>query len=622
MWILGYASLAVAGLLAGPEGAPSPATDASRVLTWREGDQTVALWTQRVTGATDALAWITPLPAGVTVADVVPADPATFAALDGWSAPRVRAPTCDDLIRVTDGTWGEAPDAWGDLPVARLITDPTAIAVGGWEITRVDPSADAIAQWLADRGLALPPGGDVTVAGAANAGDAFVAARWVGAAPPDGTWLPPLRFRWPQPWWELPLRAAHPNTPALHDAVVYTLTPLGTDNGEVTNFLIAAIEDDCMPDGVSPEDALDATLTERLPGATIAEVWTSFASDWPGDASLALPPDLAAAGWSGPGRVTRLQLRYAPADLDQDIALAATAPDGDQAASWIQYDRQLEWAFPVCGLGEVDDPGTCPDITLDSRQRAGCAHTPPPIPAAAAAALLALRRRARRAAAVGAVAALTAAPARAGTDSPGTPPAAAVRLQLPVWSTPRLGDEDTGARGAPSATYPQLSGSADLTLWRSGAHALRGEVGLRFWAGRASSDPDEVYVLFTHTEPWVGAEWAWGGIGGRFASPVAAAGAGVAVGVLHPSAFRSIVSVGPQLHARAGAALGRKPTGRTELTLALTGIPRTAVRIVDLHPATGVPGFAYARGFVAVTAGLGWAFGAPRSDSPPPGVLP
>jgi hypothetical protein len=93
-----------------------------------------------------------------------------------------------------------------------------------------------------------------------------------------------------------------------------------------------------------------------------------------------------------------------------------------------------------------------------------------------------------------------------------------------------------------------------------------------------------------------------------------AAGGGVAIGVLHPSAFRSVVSVGPQLHARAGAALGRKPAGRTELTLGLTAIPRTGVRVVDLHPATGVPGFAYARGMVAVSAGLGWAFGASGAD--------
>jgi hypothetical protein len=74
-----------------------------------------------------------------------------------------------------------------------------------------------------------------------------------------------------------------------------------------------------------------------------------------------VPDDLAALGFDGyHGWLTRLRVRYTPEQATQDLALYGTGRTESSQIRYIQYNPDLEYIFPVCGEGMVDNPGVCP----------------------------------------------------------------------------------------------------------------------------------------------------------------------------------------------------------------------------------------------------------------------
>ena len=56
---------------------------------------------------------------------------------------------------------------------------------------------------------------------------------------------------------------------------------------------------------------------------------------------------------------TRLHARYTPAQATEELMLYhSNIMDNDQYR-FIEYKPELEDRFPVCGIGMVDDPGSC-----------------------------------------------------------------------------------------------------------------------------------------------------------------------------------------------------------------------------------------------------------------------
>jgi hypothetical protein len=87
---------------------------------------------------------------------------------------------------------------------------------------------------------------------------------------------------------------------------------------------------------------------------------------------------------------------YRPEDVVDDLALYTTGmhPENRQVR-YIDYDRRLEFLFPVCGEGFVDEPGMCGD-DLDPVVRGEAGLPAPVVPAGMVAAVtlaLGLRRR-------------------------------------------------------------------------------------------------------------------------------------------------------------------------------------------------------------------------------------
>jgi hypothetical protein len=57
--------------------------------------------------------------------------------------------------------------------------------------------------------------------------------------------------------------------------------------------------------------------------------------------------------------MTRLHMRYSPAQAGEDIMLYHTNITEQSQIRYIEYLYELEDVFEVCGVGMVEDPGTC-----------------------------------------------------------------------------------------------------------------------------------------------------------------------------------------------------------------------------------------------------------------------
>jgi uncharacterized protein (TIGR03382 family) len=595
------------GVLAGAAGSAAPTSAHTQVVTWRDVHRTTATFRQDVTGGTENLAWITPVPGPVTDVQAVPSDASAFAALDSWSAPRVLAPSCGDLVKDQHVGCGESPpEVAPGVPVDRWMASTAPEAVGSWEVVIKDEGpdvTDSLTAWLSDNAIVLPEGAADAIAAAAEGGDVFVAALWKGAAPPAGSWLPPVTISWNQAsFWELPLRSTNPNTIDLHDSVIWTITEAGS--GLVVNYVNQVLEDGCMPPVGTPEEWYDQELTALLPlGEILPQVGTELVSstdscaDCPGPA-----PSLTPFGWDrGTALITRLHMRYAPVALTQDVHLAERleAPE-PFALDLVDYDPDLEFAFEVCGEGFRDHPGSCPDVKIRSRAEEGCATTGPGVGILSVlVAAFAIRRRRVVALAL----------ALSGTAGAAEVPHSALAFEVPIWSTVRLGDDVSDARGSPSLQYPMIGvdGRVALAEGQSSALALAG--GIRAWAGHAGLDRDLAYSIFGFVEPHAGLDATWGRMGDHWFSPTGSLGAELAIGLLDPSIWKTTASAGPLLRARVGGWLGNRDHTRTEVSLQLSGIPRFDRRVVSFAPETGLPGWTWHPGTFNVNVVVGGVFG-------------
>jgi uncharacterized protein (TIGR03382 family) len=58
---------------------------------------------------------------------------------------------------------------------------------------------------------------------------------------------------------------------------------------------------------------------------------------------------------------TRIRMRYTPEAATQDVTLYVSGLRENEQIRYIIYNEQMENRFPVCGVGMVEDPGTCDD---------------------------------------------------------------------------------------------------------------------------------------------------------------------------------------------------------------------------------------------------------------------
>ena len=68
---------------------------------------------------------------------------------------------------------------------------------------------------------------------------------------------------------------------------------------------------------------------------------------------------------------TRLRVRYTPEAATQDIMLYTSGIRSTEQIRFIDYNVDMEDRYPVCGIGMVEDPGTCDFESSDGGSSGG-----------------------------------------------------------------------------------------------------------------------------------------------------------------------------------------------------------------------------------------------------------
>jgi hypothetical protein len=280
----------------------------------------------------------------------------------------------------------------------------------------------------------------------------------------------------------------------------------------------------------------------------------------------------------------------------------------DTTLRFVAPNDSLEFAFPVCGQGLVEDPGTCPNVRLPVHSPGeGCGLAPGPaglVPLLVVALMALGRSRSPR---WGLLALLLLPLGARAASPPDQSPRTELHAGLAVLGSDRVVPDGLD-RGAPWMGNPFLGLDVRQALWswKEGRNlGLLG--GLRGFVGRAAPFGDRGAVNFTLVEPTLSVDLRHGHFLERGRVPHVRYGAGLALPVMAPSVSAAKVVPSGILHVGAGLWLGRGLV-RHELEVRLAVVPRTDGFVTRYHENTGIPGFTWYPGTVNVwlLAGRAW----------------
>jgi hypothetical protein len=294
---------------------------------------------------------------------------------------------------------------------------------GSWDIAILDAtSADPLLDWLIDEGFPTDDATLDTVDAVLDGGLAVLAAK----AKADAEWLTPLQIRYPEAAMTLPVALGARASSGHQDLVLHTLADSIVD---IANYPQAHVQTDCLfdPETTPLEELYDGLLDDALEPVGGKAAWVrEYARSWApaagGKCDPCEPPPppepdspaedelddelLDALGFSG-GRdavfVTRLRLRYAPDEVDQDLVLQPTGLTTLHQQRYIVEApiRDLYEAFPRCGEDVYEVPEGLEGQTCDASASAEPSSASCSVPAGrgvggAATLLLLLLARRRR----------------------------------------------------------------------------------------------------------------------------------------------------------------------------------------------------------------------------------
>lgn len=349
----------------------------SQIAMVRQGSRTTLTLANDVAGDAAEFALIIPVPEVLDEADVRLADPALFAVLDDYSAPRLVEYTCESLY--ADYALAEASGMGGGGSVPP--TEPVGaaessvsveaeFAVGEYEIVilSADESGDLLT-WLDDNDYAIGDDAADLLGEYIDSGSYFFAAKVaLELLPGEGVTLSPLQFSYDADMFALPIRLGTLNSPGSQDLLLYALTDAAEGSVAIANYPEVEIEDECLWDGDAegfaafyPEAFGDAI--EEAGGSAWMEEYSW--SPYKCDPCVGEPPteeEIDQLGFDGPledAHFTRLHMRY-DSTADADLTLYTTRITDWEQIRFVTWTEEIEYLYPVCGAGFVEDPGECP----------------------------------------------------------------------------------------------------------------------------------------------------------------------------------------------------------------------------------------------------------------------
>lgn len=382
------------------------------------------------TGDASSFGLLVPVPEGLGQDDVSVVEPAVFDELEAYTTPRLVSYSCADFAtgghqpggcigcRKSPEDTSASGSERGDLSDGAVDVEARFTA-GEYEIAILNTAdAGALSGWLGTNGFAAPTDRDGIVQGYIDNGARFMAARVLLDELPDGRqWLSPIQFSYASDVLGLPIRIGTLASTGQQEVVIYGITD--ADDGElhVGNFPQVTLEDECMWEPEADE-TLGQYYARRLDDAFAGQAGWLVEYSIPVIGQAACDPcttdsplflsELPRYGWhddavdidsgvtSGGAHLTRMRVRYTAEQATSDLQFAMAGPVDMSQIRFIQYVEELESRFPVCGLGLVDDPGTCDDGALANGGDGAVACATPPRVQAFGAVLglgFALRRR-------------------------------------------------------------------------------------------------------------------------------------------------------------------------------------------------------------------------------------
>ena len=347
---------------------------ASQVVAVRQDGRTTLTLANDYQGDLTQFALVVPVPEVLSEDDVRTVDATLFERVDLYSSPRRVSYECSDFYADTgdaalDADSGGSGGGGGGVGGVEVEAE---FAVGEYSIVILSATeSEGLVDWLQSNGYAIPDGADELLGEYIAGGSYFFAAQVdLDELPEGSSWLSPLQFGYDSEVFSLPIRLGTINADGDQDLILYTITDESDGQVHISNYPQIEVEDECMwPVGEQEFGEFygstfqDAVRDSERPGWVLEYSWS------PGwcDPCTTDPPteeEVGSLGYDGDlysAWFTRLHMRYGADDVDQDLVLYESGLTGTEQIRYIDYDVQLEDRFPVCGVGMVEDPGSCGD---------------------------------------------------------------------------------------------------------------------------------------------------------------------------------------------------------------------------------------------------------------------
>jgi len=362
---------AFCGTYVGQAGA-SLYNNASQIVVVRQENRTTLTMANDFEGGFDNFALVIPVPEVLSAEDVALVEPGLIARLDGYSGPRLVSYTCDDFLwdydypDASDGGGGGSEGSTSDLNVN--VEAEFSVGAYDFQVLSANGSAEGLVAWLLGHNYEISGEASGLLQEYIDAQQYFLAAKISLEAVPEGaTFLPPFRFGYDSSVFSLPIRLGTVNSPGEQDLIIYAIS----DNGRVgvSNYEEATLEDECMHDIPDAEafgsfykaQFAQAVATTGAPKWLLEYGWSSASCDPCAEEPIS-DEEVQAFGFDGTSPdayLSRIHMRYGPSDITQDLLLYASGESSSTQVRYIQYVEELEEFLPVCGIGMVEDGGTC-----------------------------------------------------------------------------------------------------------------------------------------------------------------------------------------------------------------------------------------------------------------------
>ena len=345
----------------------------SQVAIVRKDNQTTLTIVNDIQGTFDDFALVIPVPEVLAEDDLHVIDPTVFDRLDQYSQPRLVTYECSDFDEAnsTDSGWVlDSEPSEEDDPAVEI---EAQYIVGEYDIVILSAEeSGALFTWLNDNGYQVPGQSIDLLQEYLDGGSYFLAAKVAASAGiQSGDTLSPLQLSYETDVFGLPIRIGTLNSKEEQDLVIYAINEYSEGRVNISNYDEFALEDECMWETQGEEfGAFVGNEFSEAWGAMDGAAWMVEYS-WGGggcDPCTGTPPngdDLISLGVDeelihySDYYFTRLHARYTAEQVTQDLTLYQSGILDQSQIRYIEYKWEMEDRFPVCGMGMVEEPGSC-----------------------------------------------------------------------------------------------------------------------------------------------------------------------------------------------------------------------------------------------------------------------